>query len=167
MPKTSAGLLLFRQRAAGLEVFLVHPGGPFWARKDDGAWSIPKGELTAGEDALSAANREFAEETGFAVGEWPPGEYLPLDPLRQPGGKVVHAWAVRGDADPARLRSNTFSMEWPPRSGKQREFPEADRAEWFSIEDARRKILKGQSGFLDQLERQLRDAVESKLRSAW
>ncbi len=147
MPKKSAGLLLYRQGSEGLEVLLVHPGGPFWARKDDGAWSVPKGEFEDAEDPLEAAIREFEEETGARPGV----EFIPLKPLKQPGGKLVYAWAVRGDFDPAKLKSNTFSMEWPPRSGRQREFPEVDRAEWFGLEAARRKILKGQAGFLDQL----------------
>jgi predicted NUDIX family NTP pyrophosphohydrolase len=147
MAKKSAGLLLYRDSAAGVEVLLVHPGGPFWARKDDGAWSIPKGEFEDGEDPLDAAKREFEEETGTR----PEGEFTALDAIKQPGGKVVHAWAVRSDFDPASLRSNTFSMEWPPRSGRRAEFPEVDRAGWFSLDDARRKILKGQAGFLDQL----------------
>lgn len=151
MPKASAGLLLFREVGRGLEVLLVHPGGPFWAKKDDGAWSIPKGELEGEEDALTAAKRELTEETGFAVS----GEAIPLAPLRQPGGKIVHAWAMRADLDPSGLRSNTFTMEWPPRSGVQREFPEVDRAAWFSVEAAARKILKGQVGFLAQLEQRL------------
>jgi predicted NUDIX family NTP pyrophosphohydrolase len=160
-PKRSAGLLLYRERtdgtpegaAAGLEVLLVHPGGPFWFNKDDGAWTIPKGLIDEGEDPLAAARREFAEETGAAP---PEGEALPLEPLRQPGGKIVHAWAVRsGDFDPATLRSNTFTLEWPPKSGKQVTFPEIDRAAWFTLDAARRKILKGQAGFLDQLERRL------------
>jgi len=121
-------------------------GGPFWAKKDEGAWSIPKGEIADGEDPLSAARREFEEETGAR----PPGECLPFDPVRQASGKVVHAWAVEGDFDPAALRSNTFSMEWPPRSGRRQEFPEVDLADWFSIENARRKIVKGQIPLLDQ-----------------
>lgn len=146
MPTNAAGLLLFRHRP-GLEVLLVHMGGPFWAKKDEGAWSIPKGEIADGEDPLSAARREFEEETGAR----PPGECLPFDPVRQASGKVVHAWAVEGDFDPAALRSNTFSMEWPPRSGRRQEFPEVDLADWFSIENARRKIVKGQIPLLDQL----------------
>lgn len=135
-------MLLYRRSAGrgGLEVFLVHPGGPFWAQKDDGAWSIPKGEFDAPEDPLAAARREFTEETGFTVA----GEFTPLTPLEQPSGKLVHAWAVEGDCDPARLQSNTFL--W-----KGREFPEVDRAGWFGLEEARKKILKGQAGFLDQL----------------
>jgi predicted NUDIX family NTP pyrophosphohydrolase len=122
-------------------------GGPFWAKKDEGAWSIPKGEISDGEDPLSAARRELEEETGAR----PSGEFLPLDPVRQASGKVVYVWAVEGDFDPNALRSNTFSMEWPPRSGRRQEFPEVDRAEWFSIEKARRKIVKGQIPLLDQL----------------
>jgi predicted NUDIX family NTP pyrophosphohydrolase len=147
MPKKSAGLLLYREGSEGLEVLLVHPGGPFWARKDDGAWSIPKGEFEDPEDPLAAAIREFEEETGARPG----GEFIPLKPLKQPGGKLVYAWAVRADFDPATLKSNLFSMEWPPRSGRRQEFPEVDRAAWFGMEAARRKILKGQAGFLDQL----------------
>ena len=133
--------------SSNLEVLLVHPGGPFWAKKDDGAWSIPKGEFGDGEDPLAAARREFEEELGAMVD----GEFIPLDTVKQPGGKVVHAWAVRGDFDPSELKSNTFSMEWPPRSGRQREFPEVDRAEWFEMETARTKILGGQAPFLDQI----------------
>ena len=130
-----------------MEVLLVHPGGPLWARKDEGAWSIPKGEMEEGEDPLAAARREFAEETGAA----PEGEFAALQPVKQPGGKLVYAWAIRGDFDPASLRCNTFSMEWPPRSGRRREFPEVDRAQWFPLAEARRKILKGQAPLLDQL----------------
>jgi len=145
MPKKSAGIILFRRVAGGLEVLLVHPGGPLWAKKDEGAWSIPKGEFTDDEDPLSAARRECEEETGAA----PTGEFIGLDPVRQPGGKLVHAWAVESQFDAATLRSGTFHMEWPPRSGRQHEFPEVDRAEWFTIEDARRKMLKGQTPLLD------------------
>jgi predicted NUDIX family NTP pyrophosphohydrolase len=147
MSKKSAGLLLFRQCPEGLEVLLVHPGGPFWARKDEGAWSIPKGEFDRPEDPLAAAIRECEEETGAR----PSGEFLKLEPLRQPGGKLVFAWAVRADFDPSSLKSNTYSMEWPPRSGRRQEFPEVDRAAWFGVESARRRILNGQAGFLDQL----------------
>jgi predicted NUDIX family NTP pyrophosphohydrolase len=147
MPKkTSAGILLYRYRDE-LEVFLVHPGGPFWAKKDLGAWSLPKGETGEGEDLLEAAVREFTEETGFPL----TGRFRALQPLRQPGGKTVFAWAVEGDCDPAQLRSNPFSMEWPPKSGKRQEFPEVDRAAWFPIAEARERILKGQAPFLDQL----------------
>lgn len=144
--KISAGLLLYRRRGE-LEVFLVHPGGPFWAKKDAGAWSIPKGEIGAGEEPLQAAQREFLEETGFPIG----GEFRPLELLKQSGGKSVHAWAVEADCDPSELRSNLFSLEWPPKSGQTREFPEVDRAAWFTIPQAREKILKGQIGFVDQL----------------
>jgi len=145
--KKSAGLLLFREQVARLEVLLVHPGGPFYAGKDDGVWSIPKGEFADGEEPLAAAKREFEEETGGHA----TGDFLPLNPVRQSSGKLVFAWALRADFDPSRLRSNTFSMEWPPKSGQQREFPEVDKAAWFDIETARIKILKGQTPFLDQL----------------
>jgi len=148
MPKISAGLLLYRKTGGALEVFLVHPGGPFWARKDEGAWSVPKGEFDEGEDALDAAQREFQEETGMAA----KGEFHPLKPLRQSGRKMVYAWAVQFDLDAAAVKSNTFSMEWPPRSGKTQEFPEIDRAGWFRIDEARRKILKSQLDLLEQLE---------------
>jgi len=145
--RTSAGLLLFRRTSNGVEVLLVHPGGPLWGNKDEGAWSIPKGEIDAGEDPLAAARREFEEELGSPVS----GEFIALAPIRQASGKVVHAWAVESDFDPATLTSGTFSMEWPPRSGHQQEFPEVDRAEWFTLEDAKRKINKAQISLLDQL----------------
>jgi len=148
MAKRSAGLLLFRESPRGVEVLLVHPGGPFWAKKDEGAWSIPKGEFDDDEDALVAARREFEEETGATA---PDGETFALDPVRQPSGKVVHAWAIRGDFDPEHLTSNTFSMEWPPRSGRSADFPEVDRAEWFSWDRALIKMQKGQRPILDQL----------------
>jgi len=148
LPKRSAGLLLFREVGRRLEILLAHPGGPFWAKKDDGAWSIPKGEFPDGEDPLAAAKREFAEETGFT----PDGQFVPLKPVRQAGGKVVYAWAVRGDFEPQRLKSNTFSLEWPPKSDRRQEFPEIDRVAWFTLDVGRRKILKAQSSFLDQLE---------------
>ena len=147
MPKTSAGLLLFRRRGPGIEVLLVHPGGPFWAKKDDGAWSIPKGELDGGEEPLAAAVRECQEELGVPVS----GEFLPLVPLKQPSGKLVLAWAAATDFEPHALRSNTFEMEWPPRSGRRQEFPEVDRAAWYAPQLAKRKILKGQAPFIDQL----------------
>jgi len=148
MPKrTSAGILLYRRRGGALEVFLVHPGGPFWAKKDLGAWSLPKGEFELGEGALAAARREFTEETGFPI----EGEFRALQPLRQPSGKTIFAWAVEGDCDPAELCSNLFEMEWPPKSGKRREFPEVDRAAWFPIDEARERIIAGQAPFLDQL----------------
>jgi len=145
--RKSAGLLLFRRTSAGIEVLLVHPGGPLWAKKDEGAWSIPKGEIDADEDPLAAARREFEEELGSPVS----GEFTPLAPIRQASGKVVHAWAVEGDFDPATLTSGTFSMEWPPRSGHQQEFPEVDRAEWFTIDEAKGKINKAQIALLDQV----------------
>jgi predicted NUDIX family NTP pyrophosphohydrolase len=147
MAKKSAGVLMFRSGSGGVEVFLVHPGGPFWARKDEGAWSIPKGEYAPGEDPLETARREFQEETGFQAS----GEFIPLTSLKQPSGKVISAWALEGDCDAASIRSNTFSMEWPPRSGKQQEFPEVDRAGWFTIPAAKEKILKGQAPFLEEL----------------
>jgi predicted NUDIX family NTP pyrophosphohydrolase len=145
--RKSAGLLLFRRTPAGVEVLLVHPGGPLWAKKDEGAWSIPKGEIDADEEPLAAARREFEEELGSPVS----GEFIALAPIRQASGKIVHAWAVEGDFDPATFTGGMFSMEWPPRSGRQQEFPEVDRAEWFSIDDARRKINNAQIAFLDQL----------------
>lgn len=149
MAKTSAGVLMYRRRRRELEVFLVHPGGPLWARKDEGAWSIPKGEFGVDEDPLEAARREFAEETGLAV----TGRLQRLEPIRQSGGKVVHAWAVEGDIDADAIGSNTFTMEWPPRSGRQQEFPEVDRAAWFTLDTARSKILKSQQPLLDQLDK--------------
>ncbi|HUQ28109.1 MAG TPA: NUDIX domain-containing protein [Usitatibacter sp.] len=146
--KRSAGLLLYRKRAGHLEVFLVHPGGPFWARKDAGAWTIPKGEIGVGEDPLAAARRETTEETGFT----PEGDFLELAPVRQKAGKLVHAWAIEADCDPGELRSNAFSMEWPPRSGKMAEFPEVDRGAWFGMEEARTRLLESQHPFLDALQ---------------
>lgn len=149
--RKSAGLLLYRTVAGTVQVLLVHPGGPYWSRRDDGAWSIPKGEYSDEEDPLRAARREFEEETGHVV----TGEFEALQPRRQAGGKLVHAWALRSDFDPARLRSRTFSMEWPPRSSRRQDFPEVDRAAWFDLDTARRKILHGQVGFLDELEERL------------
>jgi predicted NUDIX family NTP pyrophosphohydrolase len=145
--KVSAGILLYRSSANGLEVLLVHPGGPFWAKRDLGAWSVPKGQVDGDEDMLEAAKREFREETGAQVD----GKFIELTPLRQPSGKVVHAWAVEGDADASSITSNTFSMEWPPHSGESREFPEVDRAEWFTLAEARDKLLPGQRPLLDEL----------------
>ncbi len=147
MVRRSAGLLMFRRRGAEIEVLLVHPGGPFWRKKDLGAWSIPKGEYEEGEDAQAAARREFQEETGIAVR----GELTPLGEIRQAGGKLVTAWAMEGDCAPAEMHSNFFEMEWPPKSGKKQKFPEVDRAEWFSLEDAGKKIVKGQAEFLQRL----------------
>jgi predicted NUDIX family NTP pyrophosphohydrolase len=147
MKKQSAGILLFRGSEADLEVFLVHPGGPFWARKDAGAWSIPKGEYSDGEDALAAAKREFEEETGVAIN----GDFISLGEVKQAGGKVVKVWAVKHDLDPATLKSNKFRLEWPPRSGKIQEFPEVDSGAWFSLAVARRKIIKAQGEFLTRL----------------
>ena len=150
MPKLSAGLLVYRRTGGELEVLIVHPGGPFWAKKDDGAWSVPKGEYEPDEDPLEVALREFEEE----IGAEPPDHAtaVSLGELRQPSGKVVRAWAVEGDLDVSEVRSNTFEMEWPPRSGRTQEFPEVDRAGWFGLEEARRKLLRGQVGFLDRLE---------------
>lgn len=144
MHKKSAGLLVYRQTDGQLQVFLVHPGGPFWEKKDEGAWSIPKGLFSDDEDPLEAARREFEEETGVVI----TGHYEPLEPVKQPSGKTVYAWVVRGDFDAASIKSNLFSMEWPRGSGVTREFPEVDRAAWFPTDVARRKILKGQVPFL-------------------
>ena len=148
MSKKSAGLLMYRKRGSHIEVLLVHPGGPYWANKDDGAWSIPKGEIDEEEDPLEAAMREFREEMGVA----PSGEFIPLTPIRQAGGKLVHAWALNADFDPAELASNVFLLEWPPKSGRYRQFQEVDRAEWLSIESARHKILKAQLPLLLEVE---------------
>jgi predicted NUDIX family NTP pyrophosphohydrolase len=138
---------MYRQRDGALEVFLVHPGGPFWAKKDQGAWSIPKGEYEEGESRQEAARREFREETGFEA----TGELMELGTIKQAGGKVVSVWTVEGDCDPAKLRSNTFMMEWPPRSGRQMEVPEVDRGGWFGIEEAQERILKSQAVVIDLL----------------
>ncbi len=146
--KRSAGLLLYRRRGGATEVFLAHPGGPFWAKKDDGAWSIAKGEIEADENPLAAAIREFTEETGTTL----TGDFRPLPPIRQAGGKTVLAWAIEGDLDAAAIRSNEFEMEWPPKSGKRRRFPEIDRAQWFGLDEARRKLNKAQRAWLDALE---------------
>lgn len=146
MPKRSAGLLMYRFRDGELQVFLVHPGGPLWAKRDQGIWSIPKGEFGDG-DPFEAAKREFQEETGFQA----QGELLALTPIKQPSGKLVYAWATEGDLDPGAVRSNTFVLEWPLRSGRLAQFPEVDRAGWFPIAEARQKLLLGQLGFLDQL----------------
>lgn len=148
MPKFSAGILLHRAGGAGTEVLIGHPGGPFWARKDDGAWSIPKGEYTSGEDPWVAAQREFAEEIGCPV---PAGLRTDLGQVRQPGGKILTVFAVQADLDMAEFRSNTFTMEWPRGSGRMREFPELDRADWFPVAHARVKLLVGQRVFLNRL----------------
>jgi predicted NUDIX family NTP pyrophosphohydrolase len=145
--KQSAGLLLHRERDGAVEVFLVHPGGPFWRNKDAGAWSIPKGEFDSSESPLAAARREFAEETGVCVD----GTFHPLAPCRQKGGKTVLAFALRADLDAAAIRSNTFEMEWPPRSGRVQSFPEVDRAAWFTLEEARVRINPGQHALLEEL----------------
>jgi predicted NUDIX family NTP pyrophosphohydrolase len=146
VPKRSAGILLYR-RGPGFELLLVHPGGPFWARKDLGAWSIPKGEYAEGEEPLTVARRELEEETGMRID----GEFLPLGEVTQPGRKIVTAFALEGDFDPATLRSNMFELEWPPRSGRKQSFPEIDRAQWFAPAEARRKILAGQSELISRL----------------
>jgi len=152
--KTSAGLLMYRVRGGPIEVLLVHSGGPFWRKRDEGAWSIPKGEVESGEELLATARREFHEELGIEAA----GNFVPLTPVRQKGGKVVHAWAFEGDCDPAAIRSNTFTMEWPPKSGRAMEFPEVDKAAFFDLEAARRKINPAQTALLDQLDRLLKTA---------
>ena len=152
MEMVSAGILLYRKRGGALEFFLVHPGGPFFVNKDAGVWGIPKGLIDEGEDPLAAARREFEEETGFKAG----GAVRLLAPIRQKGGKIVHAWAMEGDCDPEKMKSNTFTMEWPPHSGRQQEFPEVDRAGWFTLKEAKRVINPAQAGLLEELERALR-----------
>jgi len=147
----SAGLLMFRRRHGAVEVLLAHPGGPFWARRDEASWTLPKGEIAPEEEPLAAACREFQEETGFTG--TPP--FLPLGELRQKSGKRITAWAFEGDGDPALLVSNTFDMEWPPRSGRMQSFPEVDRLAWFDVETARRKLIAGQAPFLDALQQAL------------
>lgn len=144
----SAGLMMYRRREGAVEVLLVHPGGPFWKKRDAGAWTIPKGEPSEGEALIAAARREFREETGLE----PSGELIELGVVRQKGGKEVHAWAFEGDCDPASLQSSTFSLEWPPRSGKWRDFPEVDRAEFFELSAAREKINPAQVALLDALQ---------------
>jgi predicted NUDIX family NTP pyrophosphohydrolase len=154
MKRLSSGLLMFRGRESSLEVLLVHPGGPFWRKKDLGAWSIPKGEHLESEDPFAAAKREFEEETGMK----PCGQFLALGEIKQPSGKRITAWAFEGDCSPDEIHSNVFSMEWPPKSGKTQEFPEVDRGDWFTIKDAKIRILKGQIGFVDRLVAQLQSA---------
>ena len=154
MPRKSAGILLYRFQKDGVEVFLVHPGGPFWVNKDKGSWSIPKGEYNDDEDALKAAQREFQEETGLSI----QGNFIELGEVRQPSGKRVRVWALENDQKVENIRSNTFQLEWPPKSGKMQEFPEVDRGGWFSLPEARQKILKGQISFLDKLEEKIKTA---------
>ena len=151
MPRTSAGLLPYRRRDGRLEVFLVHPGGPFWAGKDAHAWSVAKGEVEQDEDLLHAAHREFAEETGLTLA----GSATPLAPVRQSAGKIVHVWAIETEIDPTAIQSNSFPLEWPPRSGQVRQFPEVDRAAWFDLAEARSKIHKGQVALLDEMKSKL------------
>jgi predicted NUDIX family NTP pyrophosphohydrolase len=148
MPRISAGLLMYRIEDGVVEVLLAHPGGPYFVNKDDGEWSIPKGEPEPDEDLLLTAQREFEEETGLK----PVGPYIPLKPTEQKGGKIVHAWAFEGDFDPTAFKSNTFTMEWPPHSGRQQEFPEIDRAEFFDLATARKKIKAGQEKLIEELE---------------
>lgn len=147
MPRTSAGIALFRRRRGDIEVLLVHPGGPYWKNKDDGAWSFPKGEFTEDEDPLLVAKRELREETGVDAA----GEPAALGTVTQKGGKVVHLWALEGDCDTGAITSNTFTVEWPPKSGRRQEFPEVDRARWFTPDEARRKLLEGQRPFVARL----------------
>ncbi|MBN1786057.1 MAG: NUDIX domain-containing protein [Candidatus Methanofastidiosa archaeon] len=154
----SAGILLFRHGEKGLQVMLVHPGGPFWARKDAGSWSIPKGLIEEGENLLDAAKREFKEETGFAVD----GDFIKLGELEQPSKKVVHAWALEGDLEESKVKSNTFSLEWPKGSGNLSEFPEVDKACWFDAKEAKKKILRGQASFIEKLEKILIHKAEEK-----
>jgi predicted NUDIX family NTP pyrophosphohydrolase len=148
----SAGILLYKTVNNTLRILLAHPGGPFWAKKNAGAWTIPKGEIGEQEEKLEAARREFFEETGQNVS----GRFIELSPLKQKGGKVIHAWALMHDLDETKVTSNTFEMEWPPRSGKMREFPEIDRVGWFTVEEAFEKILPGQKGFISELQELLK-----------
>lgn len=150
--KKSAGILVYRFYSGELEVFLVHPGGPFWKNKDDGAWSIPKGEYADDEDPLEAAKREFEEETGIVCD----GKFIMLDPIKQKGGKIVSAWALEKDIDAKSIKSNLFSMEWPPKSGKMQEFPEVDRGAWYELNEAKQKINSSQADFIDQLTTKLK-----------
>lgn len=158
MARKSAGIILFREKAGGPEILLVHPGGPLWAKKDLGAWSIPKGEMEGEEEPLLAARREFAEETGIAV----EGEFIPLRPVRYSSGKTVCAWALRMDLDASGVRSNKFMLEWPPRSGRMRSVPEIDRAQWFPLQEARRRIVPAQAPFVDQVERIIEEAASQE-----
>jgi predicted NUDIX family NTP pyrophosphohydrolase len=153
MARQSAGILLFRKMNKILEVFLVHPGGPYWQKKDDGAWSIPKGEFVDGEEPLKAAKREFEEETGIKIS----GDFIELNPIKQKSGKVVFAWAIEGDIDPGKIKSNNFKIEWPPRSGKLKSFSEIDKAGWFDLIEAMVKINSGQISLIKELENKLRE----------
>lgn len=153
MPKQSAGILMYRLDNGFLEVLIVHPGGPLWSKKDEGVWSIPKGEFLPGEDPLEHARREFEEELGSPV----TGEFIRLKPVRQSGGKLVHAFAVEGDLDTDTIVSNTFSMEWPPRSGRMQDFPEIDRAEWCDVATAHKRLNPAQTAFLDELAKKIGD----------
>ena len=159
MSRLSAGLLMYRIRNGAVQVLLAHPGGPFFRNKDAGSWSIPKGEPAAGEDLLATAQREFTEETGIH----PAGPFLPLRPVKQKGGKLVHAWAFQGDCDPQAIRSNTFSIEWPPKSGRQAQFPEIDRAEFLDLNAAQKKIKAGQEGLIVELAAILKDKFPPSL----
>jgi predicted NUDIX family NTP pyrophosphohydrolase len=152
MATQSAGILLYRIKDSHIELFLVHPGGPFWQKKDLGAWTIPKGEFTTAEDALAAAKREFQEETGLALA----GDFVKLSPVKQKAGKLIHAWAAEGDIDASAISSNSFSLEWPPKSGKWKEFPEVDKAQWFDVNTAKEKINPAQASFIDELLQKLR-----------
>jgi predicted NUDIX family NTP pyrophosphohydrolase len=145
--KQSAGILLYRLKNLTPEFFLVHPGGPFWAKKDAGSWSIPKGEFDADENALAAAKREFREETGIEIA----GKFIKLTPVKQKSGKLVFTWAVQGDLDSSRIRSNLFEIEWPPKSGKKKQFPEIDKGDWFSVQEAKEKILPAQVALIEEL----------------
>lgn len=147
MASQSAGILLYRIKDNNLELFLVHPGGPFWQKKDLGAWSIPKGEFSDNEDPFAAAKREFEEETGMALS----GNFTELTPVKQKAGKLIYTWAMQGDIDPATISSNCFSMEWPPQSGKWKKFPEVDKAEWFEVDEAKQKINPAQATLIDEL----------------
>lgn len=147
MFKISAGILLYRRKDNELRVFLIHPGGPFFAKKDEGAWSVPKGEIDEGEGALAAARREFEEETGCKA----EGDFIPLSPIKQKNGKTVLAWAVEGGCDADAIRSNTFKLEWPPKSGRLQDFPEVDRAGWFTVDEAKKKINPAQAALVDEL----------------
>ena len=151
MAKQSAGIVAYRKAGGKYEILLVHPGGPYWAKKDLHSWSIPKGEFEAEEEPFEAAKREFREETGFEI----EGKFIDLDPVKQAGGKIIHSWAVEAHIDTSRIKSNNFEMEWPPKSGNYKEFPEVDKAGWFSLKRAKEKIIRGQLPFLEQLEKKL------------